>query len=61
MGLLNQFIGAVIAEEAVAKLDPDAGFLKKGLAVIAGFEGEKLLEEKIGEHTETQEKQSPQD
>ncbi len=50
MGLLNEIIGAVVAEEAVEKLDPEAGFLKKTAAVIAGFEGEKVLEEKIDEH-----------
>ncbi len=56
MGLLNEIIGAVVAEEALVKLDPDAGFFKKGLAAIAGFEGEKLLEEKIVEHADTQPK-----
>lgn len=54
MGLLNQIIGAVVAEEAVDKLDPEAGFLKKSLAAIAGFEGEKVIEEKIEEHTKPQ-------
>jgi len=51
MGLLNELIGAVVAVEAVDKLDPEAGFFEKGLAAIAGFEGEKLIEEKIDEHT----------
>jgi len=51
MGLLNEIIGAVVAEEAVDKLDPEAGIFKKGMAVVAGFEGEKVLEEKIDEHT----------
>ena len=50
MGLLNEIIGAVVAEEAVDKLDPQAGFLKKSLAAIAGFEGEKILEQKLEEH-----------
>ena len=54
MGLLNEIIGAVVAEEAVDKLDPQAGLLKKGLAAIAGFEGEKVLEEKIDEHLKPQ-------
>ena len=53
MSLLNQIIGAVVAEEALQKVDPDAGTLKEGLAIIAGFEGEKVLEEKIGEATST--------
>ena len=47
MGLLNEIIGAVVAVEAVDKIDPEAGFFKKGLAAIAGFEGEKMIEEKI--------------
>ena len=51
MGLLNQIIGAVVAEEAVGKLDSNAGFFEKGLAAIAGFEGEKAIEEKVAEHT----------
>ena len=55
MGLLNEIIGAVVAEEAVEKLDPEAGLLKKGLATIAGFEGEKVVEEKIDEHTKPEE------
>jgi hypothetical protein len=59
MGLLNQIIGAVVAEEAVNKLDPDAGFLKKGMAAIAGFEGEKVIEEKISEHSNDTPDQSP--
>ena len=59
MGLLNEIIGAVVAVEAVDKLDPEAGLLKKGLAAIAGFEGEKLIEEKIDEHTATQDGSTP--
>lgn len=52
MGLLNEIVGAVVAEEALDKLDPEAGLLKKGLAVVAGFEGEKIIEEKVSEHKE---------
>ena len=55
MGLLNEIIGAVVADEAVDKLDPEAGLFKKGLAAIAGFEGEKVLEEKIDEHAKPEE------
>ena len=50
MGLLNEVIGAVVAEEALSKADADAGFLKKAMAAVAGFEGEKVLEEKLTEH-----------
>ena len=60
MGLLNEIIGAVVAEEAVDKLDPQAGLLKKGLAAVAGFEGEKLVEEKIDEHSNTEGGDAPQ-
>lgn len=56
MGLLNEIVGAVVAEEALDKLDPNAGLFKKGMAVIAGFEGEKVIEEKIDEHMQ----QTPQ-
>ena len=59
MGLLNQIIGAVVAEEAVGKLDPSAGFLKKGLAAIAGFEGEKVIEEKLTQHADDAPTQNP--
>ena len=59
MGLLNEIIGAVVAEEAVDKLDPNAGLLKKGLAAVAGFEGEKVLEEKIDEHLNKPEGETP--
>jgi hypothetical protein len=55
MGLLNEIVGAVVADEAVDKLDPEAGLFKKGLAAIAGFEGEKVLEEKLDEHAKPEE------
>ena len=47
MGLLNEIVGAVVAEEALDKADPNAGLLKKGMAAIAGFEGEKVIEENL--------------
>ncbi|MPM34896.1 hypothetical protein SDC9_81486 [bioreactor metagenome] len=52
MGLLNEVIGAVVAEEALNKADPNAGFLKKTMAAVAGYEGEKFVEEKITQHEE---------
>jgi hypothetical protein len=45
MGLLNEIIGAVVAVEGLEKLDPDASFLTKGIAAIAGFEGVKAVTE----------------
>ena len=59
MGLLNEIIGAVVAVEAADKIDPEAGFLKKGIAAIAGFEGEKMIEEKIDEHAAAQDGSTP--
>lgn len=59
MGLLNEIIGAVVAVEAVEKLDAGAGILKEGMAAIAGFEGEKMIEEKVVEHRVTQDGSTP--
>ena len=59
MGLLNEIIGAVVAVEATDKLDPQAGMLKKGLAAFAGFEGEKLVEEKLDEHATQNDAHTP--
>lgn len=59
MGLLNEIIGAVVAVEAIEKLDPEAGFFTKTLAAIAGFEAEKLIEEKIDEHMAAEDNPNP--
>lgn len=59
MGLLNEVIGAVVAEEAISKADSNAGFLKKTMAAVAGFEGEKFVENKLTEH-EQEDQQPPQ-
>ena len=48
MGLLNEVIGAVVAEEALDKMDPDANLLEKGAALVAGFVGENAIEGEIG-------------
>jgi hypothetical protein len=48
MGLLNlieEVAGAVVAVEAVKKLDPGAGLLTEGLAALAGFKGVEKLKE----------------
>ncbi|MFC5431135.1 hypothetical protein ACFPTO_20365 [Paraburkholderia denitrificans] len=50
MGILDkvgEVVGAVAAVEATEKLDPDAGFLTKAAAAIAGFEGAGKLEEVV--------------
>ena len=52
MGLLNEVIGVIVAEEALGKVDPGAGLLKEGMAAVAAYEGEKVLEEKLAQSTE---------
>ncbi|WP_296650079.1 hypothetical protein [Paraburkholderia sp.] len=50
MGILDkvgEVVGAVAAVEATEKLDPDAGFLTKAAAAVAGFEGAGKLEEVV--------------
>lgn len=46
---LGKVAGAVIAEQGVANLDPNANFLEKAAAAVAGYEGTKIAEEKLGE------------
>ncbi len=60
MGLLNEVIGAVVAEEALSKADPNAGFLKKTMAAVAGYEGEKFVENKLTDHELQDQQQAPQ-
>lgn len=51
MGLLNEIIGAVVAEEVLQRADPSAGLLKEGMAALAGFEAEKFAQNKLQERT----------
>ena len=47
MGILDlagEIAGAIVAVEAVEKMDPDASLLTKGIAAIAGFKGAGALE-----------------
>ena len=39
---LGKIAGAVIAEQSVDKLDPDAGLLEKAAGAFAGYEVAKL-------------------
>lgn len=41
--LAEEAAGAFAADKAVDKLDPNAGILEKGAAMIAGFEGGGML------------------
>lgn len=51
---LGKIAGAVIAEQGVDKLDPDAGFLEKAAGAFAGYEAAKVAENKLQEHEEKQ-------
>jgi hypothetical protein len=50
---LEEVAGAVVAVEALKKVDPDAGILTEGAAAVAGFEGTEAVinhfEKKDGE------------
>lgn len=51
---LGKIAGAVIAEQGVDKLVPDAGFLEKAAGAFAGYEAAKVAENKLQEHEEEQ-------
>lgn len=44
---LGKIAGAVVAEQGVDKLDPDAGFLEKAAGAFAGYEAAKVAENKL--------------
>jgi hypothetical protein len=48
MGILNfveEAAGALAADKALEAVDPNAGILAKGAAMVAGFEGVKAVKE----------------
>ena len=51
---LGKIAGAVIAEQSVDKLDPDAGFLEKAVGAFAGYEAAKIAEDKLENSDEQQ-------
>ena len=55
---LGKIAGAVIAEQSVDKLDPDAGFLEKAAGAFAGYEDAKIAEDKL---ENSDEQQKPED
>ncbi|MCT9980184.1 hypothetical protein M2R48_17800 [Acinetobacter sp. I-MWF] len=55
---LGKIAGAVIAEQSVDKLDPDAGFLEKAVGAFAGYEAAKIAEDKL---ENSDEQQKPED
>ena len=46
--LLNEAIGAIVAEEALDKMDPNANLLEKGAALVGGFVGENAIQNELG-------------
>lgn len=50
--LIGEVVGAVAAEKAVEAVNPDAGFLAKTVAAVAGFEGVKKVSEKLQENSD---------
>lgn len=65
--LAEEAAGAFAADKAVDKLDPNAGILEKGAAMVAGFEGGGMLGDFIkdklsgGENAENQGDQAQSD
>lgn len=51
---LGKIAGAVIAEQSVDTLDPDAGFLEKATGAFAGYEVAKIVEDKLENSGEQQ-------
>ena len=50
--LIEEVAGAVAAEQAAEAVDPNAGVLVKGAALVAGFEGVNKLTDLVeGHHT----------
>ena len=57
---LGKIAGAVIAEQGVDKLDPDAGFLEKAVGALAGYEASKIAENKLENRSEDGDAEQPQ-
>ena len=53
MGILDfteEAAGAFAADKALEAVDPNAGFLAKAAAAVAGFEGVSKLKETMSDH-----------
>ncbi|OTG67322.1 hypothetical protein [Acinetobacter silvestris] len=57
---LGKIAGAVIAEQGVDKLDPDANLLEKAAGALAGFEAAKIGENKFENHEDEEQPQDDQ-
>lgn len=58
---LGKIAGAVIAEQGVDKLDPDAGFLEKAASAFVGYEAAKIAEEKLEDRSGSDASQQDQE
>lgn len=52
--LIEEVAGAVAADKAVEAVDPNAGFLTKAAAAVAGFEGVNKLTDVLEEKEQPQ-------
>jgi len=52
--LLEEVVGAVAAEKGVEALNPNAGFITKAVAAVAGFEGVKAVTNKMEDRSNDQ-------
>jgi len=52
--LLEEVVGAVAAEKGVEALNPNASFITKAAAAVAGFEGVKAVTNKLGDRADDQ-------
>ena len=48
MDFAEEAAGAFAADKALGAVDPNAGFLTKAAAAVAGFEGVSMLKEHMG-------------
>lgn len=48
MGIVNEVIGGIVAEEALDKADPNANLIEKGLAFVGGAVGENVIQNELG-------------
>ncbi|MDQ9021551.1 hypothetical protein RFI02_10575 [Acinetobacter sichuanensis] len=58
---LGEIAGAIVAEQAVDKLDPNAGFLEKAAGAFAGYEAAKVAEQKLENHSDDGVQEQAQD
>ena len=48
MGIVNEVIGGIVAEEALDHADPNANLIEKGLAFVGGAVGENAIQNELG-------------